>query len=166
MHQTVDNAFGLTVHAYGPTSLIRNDIALLRLSRINMTMSDLQEGDPVQYKIFGDSAYSRQSHIFSYYKFPPPFMTEAHQQWNHSMKSVRISIEWNNYGFTASLFKLFRNNDKLRLLQSGEVAKLYMVGTLLRNFHVIMYGCQTSNYFNVRLPQNFLEHYIAQTDFN
>jgi hypothetical protein len=28
-HQTVDNAFGFTVDMYGPTSLRRNDLALL-----------------------------------------------------------------------------------------------------------------------------------------
>jgi len=34
-HQTVDCAYGLTVDMYGPTSLRRNDVVLLRDSRIN-----------------------------------------------------------------------------------------------------------------------------------
>lgn len=34
-HQTVDNAFGMTEDICGPTSLRRNDLAVLRISDIN-----------------------------------------------------------------------------------------------------------------------------------
>ena len=80
------------------------------------------------------------------------------------MKSVRISIEW-NYGFTATLFKYFLHEHKLRVMKSERVTKVYIVATLFRNFYVSLYGCQTSNYFNINLLEeypNFLEKYIRQ----
>ena len=81
------------------------------------------------------------------------------------MKKVRISIEW-NYGFTATLFKYLQDYSKLKLLESPVVSKVYTVCTILRNFYAILYGCQTSNYFNLALPPDFLEAYIAQSDIN
>ena len=80
------------------------------------------------------------------------------------MKKIRISIEW-NYGFTASLFRYLGAKYKLQLLKSGDtVTKIYTVATILRNLYVILYGCQTSNYFNLRLDTDFLEKYINQED--
>jgi hypothetical protein len=78
------------------------------------------------------------------------------------MKKVRISIEW-NYGHQATLFKYLRNHSKLKLMESSTVTKVYTVTTILRNFHVCLEGGQTSNYFNLALPEDFIEHYIKQT---
>jgi len=71
-HQTVDNAYGITVDLYGPTSLRRNDLCLLRESEINDRMSQAQLNERNQFIIFGDSAYKEQSHISSYYKGQDP----------------------------------------------------------------------------------------------
>lgn len=60
-HQTVNNAYGFTVDMCGPTTLRRNDLAVLRMSNINERFRDLQLGALIQYIIFGDSAYKRQS---------------------------------------------------------------------------------------------------------
>jgi len=78
------------------------------------------------------------------------------------MKSVRISIEW-NYGYTASLFRYVANTDKLHVMGSDAVAKVYTVCTILRNIHVILRGSQSSNYFRLTFCARFLEHYIKQT---
>ena len=47
------------------------------------------------------------------------------------------------------------------------VSKIHIVATLLRNFHAILYGCQTFNYFELYIKNKveFLEKYITQTDF-
>jgi hypothetical protein len=160
-HQTVDNAYGMTVDMCGPTSLRRNDLAVLRNSDINDRMANIQEDEEMQYTIFGDSAYKRQSHLSSYFRQVDAI--KDFRRWNSAMKKVRISIEW-NYGYTASIFKYVQNEWKMKILLSEIVAKVYTVVTLLRNFLVAIYGGQTSNYFNVRLPYEFLEHYINQTD--
>ena len=42
--------------------------------------------------------------------------------------------------------------------------KIYTVCTILKNYHAILYGNQTSNYFNVSLPDGFIDYYINQED--
>ncbi len=160
-HQTVDNAFGMTVDMFGPTSLRRNDLELLRLSDINERVAAMQTGGEADHIIFGDSAYKPRSHIRSYYFAGEQGSPADYWRWNNAMKRVRISIEW-NYGYTAGLFKYLVNPEKLKVMQSARVAKIYTVATLLRNFHIACYGGQTSNYFG--LTTNFLAHYIHQTD--
>lgn len=155
-HQTINSAFGITVDIEGPATLRRNDLALLPNSDINNRVAELQANEPAvdQCVIFGDSAYSTQSHLRSYGDVG---------RWNAAMKKVRISIEW-DYGTTGSLFPYLNNKRKLQMLGSSKVAKVYSVCTLLKNCHVILYGCQTSNYFDVSLPNNFIEYYIKQID--
>lgn len=176
-HQTVDDAYGFTNALDGPTSLRRNDNALLRISDINDRMLRQQEeegdddelDDDDKYKhhfvIFGDSAYRTQSHIKSYVKIDAQDPNAYYlRKWHSAMKKTRISIEW-NYGTTGSLFKYFANHQKLKLLECNTVTKVYTVATLLRNCHAGLYGCQTSNYFNISAPSDFIEHYLSQTDF-
>ena len=165
-HQTVDNAYGLTVHCCGPTSLRRNDLTLLRISRINDQMAELQQDDNDDFGVFGDSAYKKRSHMWTYVDTDesPSDIREDCKKWNKTMKKVRISIEW-NYGYTASLFHYLLTFSKKKVLASSNVSKMYIVATILRNCHAALYGCQTSNYFDITLPEDFLEHYISQTDF-
>ena len=78
---------------------------------------------------------------------------------------MRISIEW-DYGHTASLFKYISNKRKLKVLNRDIVAKIYTVATIFRNIHTGFNGSQTSNYFGVALPLDYVEKYLSQTDFN
>ena len=78
-------------------------------------------------------------------------------------KKIRISIEW-NYATTGSLFKYIALPWKLRLVKSVNVAKVFTVCTILKNCHAILYGCQSSNYFNVSLPDGFIDYYVNQED--
>jgi hypothetical protein len=161
-HQTVDNAYGMTVDMCGPTALRRNDLALFRISDINQRMGEVQAGNPVQYVIFGDSAYKTNlTHCRSYFKIAE--LIPDYKKWNTAMKRVRISIEW-NYGYTASLFTLLQNKRKLRVMAKGDsCARCYTVCTLLRNFYSCLHGNQTAVYFNVRMPRaTALECYINQ----
>ena len=157
-HQTINNAGGFVEDMYGPTSLRRNDLILLRDSNINDRFAL-----GTALKIFGDSAYKVKSNLRSYFMLKDN--TPAMKTWNNAMKKVRISIEW-DYGATASLFKYICNDQKLKLLQDKDkVSKVYTVAILLRNFHIALYGCQTSNYFNFEIPPDMLEHYINQIDY-
>ena len=45
------------------------------------------------------------------------------------------------------------------------MSKVYTVATILRNLHIALYGCQTSNYFELDIPDDFLEKYLRQEDF-
>lgn len=70
-----------------------------------------------------------------------------------------MAIEW-NYGHTASLFKCVDHTNKLKLLASRKVHKVYTVATILRMFTVL--------YMDVRVHitladlHNFVEHYLNQ----
>lgn len=157
-HQTVDIAHGITIDIHGPMSLRRNDLTLLRESKVVDRVQAIQLGDEHQYVIFGDSAYKKQSHLTSYFK--DDTQIEEHVEWNKKLKSVRIAIEW-NYGGTAALYKYITHKEKLRVMASKTVAKVYTVATLLRNCHVMLYGCQSSNYFDLRMHDNMLSAYIT-----
>jgi hypothetical protein len=161
-HQTINDAFGICPDMEGPTSLRRNDLTLLRLSRIVDRFQEEQQGNILQYIMMGDSAYKKKSHITSYHRADE--LIEDFKAWNNAMKKVRISIEW-DYGYTASLFKYVTNKRKLQVLNGDTVSKIYTVATVFRNIHAGFYGCQTSNYFSVCLPDNYVEKYLTQTDF-
>lgn len=159
-HQTVDIAHGITIDIYGPMSLRRNDLTLLRQSDIVNRLRDLQSNNDSQYVMFGDSAYTKQSHLRSYFANDDDI--QDHILWNKRLKKVRISIEW-NYGYTAALFKYLTFEGKLKVLQSTTVSKVYIVATLLRNCHVMLYGGQSSNYFDLNMHPNILNAYLTQT---
>ncbi len=147
---------------YGPTSVRRNDLALLRQSRINARFAEEQLNEVNQYIIMGDSAYNKDSHLTSYHKLN--HMIENYIKWNKAMKHVRISIEW-NYGITGTLYKYTRSKNKFKIFNSSRVSKIYTVATLFRNFHIMCYGGQTSKYFQLEIPQGMLVNYIHQIDF-
>jgi hypothetical protein len=157
-HQTIDNAMGMTMDVYGPTSVRRNDLTLYRLSGINERIGRLSANEEYDYCVFGDSAYGVDTHFRSYIKNS---CTSLQKQWNRSMTSVRISIEW-NYMATASLWPYVGSKRKLKILQSTRISRIYITATLLRNFHSCLYGNETSKYFGYVFPEDFLETYINQ----
>ena len=55
--QTVLLACGMDFHVYGPNSVRRNDLYMLRHSKLLQLFAELQLEDPFFFKIFGDSAY-------------------------------------------------------------------------------------------------------------
>ena len=156
-HQTFDCAYGMTVDMFGPYSLRRNDLKLLRDSRLNQRMRELQVGALMQLTVYGDSIYPRLSHLRSSWR------DKNLEQWqkieNRAFTSTRISIEW-NYMVTGNLFSYVRNLDKLRLLGSYNVHRVYTVCTILRNCHVALYGSLTSQYFDLVIEDDMLEKYM------
>ena len=169
--QTVDGASGHTWDIYGPLPIRQNDLYLLResniLDRWRDTIRELPREDESipEMKIFGDSAYKYREHLFTY--FPRKHNQQCSELLNYALKAVRISIEW-NYGHTVQLFKALSKIDKLRALsgKEGTALKLYTVATLFRNFHVWLYGSQSSNYFDIQHsdPEYLLEKYINRED--
>jgi hypothetical protein len=145
-HQTVDNSLGFTIDIHGPCSLRRNDLRLFRESNINERMRNA--GDWI---IFGDSAYKDHSNCKSY--------RSGDNEFNHAMKSVRISIEW-SYMTAGSLFPYLRTKSKFQLLGSSIVSRIFIVCMILKNCHACYYGNLTMNYFNVILPDNFIHYYM------
>jgi hypothetical protein len=159
-HQTVDIAHGFTIDMYGPTSVRRNDLRLLGLSRINERMAAMQVGgEPVTG--YGDSIYPHFSHMRSCLRVGGVgALDEDEVVDNDSYKSVRISIEW-NYMNTSNLFRYLKIFNKLRVMKSTVVCKIYILCTILRNCHIALYGGISSNYFDIFLPSDMLEKYMG-----
>jgi hypothetical protein len=163
-HQTIDCALGMTVDMTGPTSFRRNELILLIESHINERLRNLcveDENDPIDYCIFGDSAYVIMSNLGTYIKKIDRELTAEEEDWNSAMKNVRLAIDW-NYMVTKTLFNYVGNEGKLKLLEREAVARIYTVATLFRNFFVACGQGQSITYFNLITPDNLLEAYIRQ----
>jgi hypothetical protein len=151
-HQTFDLAYGMTADLHGPASLRRNDLHLLARSELNQRLHDLS-----RLGAYGDSIYPHLTNILSSWRYENNTVRMIEE--NNAFKSVRISIEW-NYMVTAGLFKYLAHFEKLKVLGSDNVSKVYTVATILRNCNVTMYGSMTSNYFELEIPNNMFENYI------
>ena len=115
-------------------------------------------GEPVTG--YGDSIYPHFSHMRSCWRVGGVgALDEDEVVDNDSYKSVRISIEW-NYMNTSNLFRYLKNLNKLRVMKSTVVCKIYIVCTILRNCHIALYGGISSNYFDIVLPSDMLEKYM------
>jgi len=166
-HLTLESAHGLIIDLYGPLSLRRNDMRLLGNSRILARFSALQANRPAyrgRLGIKGDSAYPWLLDLSSYHKVSRegPALTERQKNENRVLKVIRESIEW-NYGSTAAMFKYLVNLEKLKIMKGTKTRKVYIVASILRNCHTILYGCQTSNFYNLS-KESFptLQQYLRQ----
>ena len=142
--QTVILANGMDFHVYGPNSVRRNDLYMLRHSKLLHLMEELQRGDPFFLKIFGDSAY-----------FDCDFLGIGG---GRGMASVRESVEW-TYKDVKAQWKYLDWNHVLQR-RKQPVFKIVFVCLLLRNAYVSMHGGQAAEYF-VDLPPSF-EQWVEQ----
>jgi hypothetical protein len=62
-HQTVDIAYGMTIDLFGPISFHHNDLHLLRQSRLNQCLREIQLGVEQQLILYGDNIYPALSHL-------------------------------------------------------------------------------------------------------
>ena len=83
-------------------------------------------------------------------------LTEQMELFNMSMSKVRMSVEW-IFGDVINDFKFldFKKNLKMGLSAVGE---MYVVGAILRNCLICLYGNQTVEHFDVNPPA--LEDYL------
>lgn len=152
--QTVDLPNGMNFHVWGPKSVRHNDLFMLDESRINQLLAELQTGENLQFKVYGDSAYIvvNETHIRARHygdNLSPRQILE-----NRALSSCREIIEW-DYGDVGKYWAYvnFRNALKMR---KSPVGQHYFVALLLRNAYVTMNGCNTARYFNI-FPPTFEE---------
>jgi hypothetical protein len=151
-HQTLVIAHGITVDLHGPTSLRRSDLFLLGESDIDDRLAALGP-----QKAYGDTIYPHLQRITSCSR--AQFPTDREKQEKRIFKKMRISIEW-NYGVTSQLFGYLKNLNKLRIMETDRVSKIYTVATFLRNCHVCLYGSISASYFDLEFPEDMLERYL------
>ena len=105
--------------------------------------------------IYGDPAYPLRVHLQA--PFRRGNIVQDMQDFNRSTSQVRVSVEW-LFGDIVNYFKVldFKKNLKIGLSQ---VAKMYVVGALLRNALTCVYKNMTSVYFELEPPA--LNEYFA-----
>lgn len=139
----------MNFHVWGPVSVRHNDLWTLGSSDINDMIARLQSGRAKQYVIYGDSAYSWDTHLRSRYDYgnrnTPRMVLE-----NKCMSSCRECIEW-DYGNVGNMWKFvdFKKGLKLRRMP---VSHIYLTAMLLRNAYNCFNGGLTSRYFRCQPP--------------
>ena len=127
--------------------------------RDSLLLDDLEvhaftrDGNPLC--LYGDPAYPLWVHLQS--PFKDVQLTQQMKEFNTSMSSVRVSVEW-LFGDVVRTFKCldFRQNLKIGL---SSVGKMYVVAALMENAFTCLYGNLTSKYFN--LPPPTLQNYLS-----
>ena len=131
--QTVFLPNGMDFEVWGPVSCRHNDNYTLAMSNILENLAGCQEGNALKYAIFGDSAYMDDDYLLT--------------GGGRGMSSVREPIEL-DYKDVKSLWKYLDYKHVLKI-KNQPLAKIVIVCHLLRNAMNIMYGSQTSLYFNL-----------------
>ncbi len=95
----------MNAHIWGPCSVRHNDLWTLGHSNLNDVIAGPQAGLPIQYVIYGDSAYMHldESHIRARHNYDPLTARECIEI--RSMSSLRETIEW-DYGDIGKYFPI------------------------------------------------------------
>lgn len=111
------------------------------------------DGEPMC--LYGDPAYPLRVHLQA--PFRGALMTPDMEEFNKSMSSVRVSVEW-GFGEVTRSFKCldFKSNLKLGL---SSVGKMYLVAAIIQNAMSCLYGNQTSKFFDLEAPS--IEEYFS-----
>ena len=133
---------GLVGHLYGPVEGKRNDSGYMLAS--SELLQDLQRfsNSPVTglpMCVCGDPAFPLRAHLQGPYK--GAVLTLHQQEFNKSMSSARVSVEW-VFNDIINCFKFldFKKNLKVGL---SAVGKMYIVCILMQNAHTFLYGSLT-----------------------
>ena len=84
-------------------------------------------------------------------------MTPLMEAFNHSMSTVRESVEW-LFSDIISYFKFMDFSKNLKIGLSS-VGRMYVVCAILRNALTCLFGNQTSSFFQLEPPS--LEEYFS-----
>lgn len=105
--------------------------------------------------LFGDPAYPLRVHLQA--PFKNVVLTQQMKDFNASMSSVRVSVEW-LFGDIINYFKFmdFKKNLKIGL---SPIGKMYIVCAILRNALTCLYGNSTSDFFELQPPS--LQEYFT-----
>ena len=154
-YQSIMAADGIICHLYGPVAGSRHDSYLLHTSKLVEKLPlYLKHGPQNHFVIYGDPAYGIQEHILCGFK--GSHISEVQAEFNKSMSSVRVAVEW-GFGKILMLWPMldFTNYQKLF---SSPLSVQYHVATLLTNIHTCYNGSQTSSFFEFEppTPQEYL----------
>ncbi|CAN0156318.1 unnamed protein product, partial [Discosporangium mesarthrocarpum] len=135
---------GLLCDLHGPVAGSRHDVYMLGRINLNPKVVNMPEGAPVQYVVYGDTAYPNLSHVTRGYR-QTPSIQPGQVASNWAMSVVRISTEW-SFGKLVQQFPflVYEKNPKLHLQPT---AKLYLAAAFLIDMHTCLYGSVTGRRF-------------------
>ena len=142
---------GLIANLYGPVEGRRHDSAMLAQSGLLIQLqqhSHAQNGRALC--IYGDPAYPLRNHLQAPYR-SNRFLTHAQRDFNKSMSTVRICVEW-VFGDITNYFAFMDFNKNLKIGLSP-IGKMYIVCALLHNARACLYKNITTNFFDVETPR-------------
>lgn len=134
---------------------------MLRMSGLLQSLEEhcnTATGEPLC--IYGDPAYPLRRHLQSPYRHGN--LSHDEQEFNSSMSSVRVAVEW-VFGDVTSYFAFlnFKHNLKIGL---SHVGKIYSVCALLRNALTCLHGSTTTYFFGLAPPT--LQEYFQRNNFD
>ncbi|KAJ8914165.1 hypothetical protein NQ315_016244 [Exocentrus adspersus] len=148
---------GIVVSLKGAYPGARHDAGMFRESGLYEELEEFAVFGNRNYVIYGDQGYGLRQLLIRPFTQHEVANNVNRQHFNNAMSSLRVSVEW---GFNKIIkefaFLDFKKNQKL-LLQ--EVGTMYLVGMLLTNCHICLYGSQQSSYFDIQPP--VLEIYLG-----
>ena len=149
-YQTIDMPNGMNLHVWGPISVRHNDLTSLRDSDVNQKIVDMQINEPLQWVVYGDSAYVHvpDSHILA--RHHNEVNTERQNQENRCLSACRECIEW-DYGDVGKMWSMV-DYKKVLKMQLMPVKDIYLTALILRNAYVTMNGGTAPEYFNLTPP--------------
>ncbi|KAJ8933500.1 hypothetical protein NQ314_013965 [Rhamnusium bicolor] len=145
-YQSVVTPDGITLSELGVFEGRKHDAGMFRESGFYQQLeakARLPNGN--NFVIYGDQAYGIRELLLC--PFPGHRINEDQQNFNTSMSTLRVAVEWSFSKLVAEFaFLDFKKNQKL-LLQNVEA--MYKTATILTNCHSCLYGNQTSTFFNI-----------------
>jgi len=149
--QTVSLPNGMMLHAWGPASCRHNDNFTLDESHITDILQIAQNGNALQYVIYGDSAYFSDDNIRGRHREKPGVnLTDRDKLENKMMSKCRQAIEW-DYGLMGNMWKNIKYKKGMQL-RKQKVCKMSLFCMIITNCYVCCNGSQTSHYFDCMPP--------------
>lgn len=134
----------------------RHDAGILRESNLYQELEEKVVFNDTRYVLYGDQAYGVRELLLSPYPGRPQDLPVYQQEFNNSMKILRVAVEWGFQKIVSEFaFVDLKKNQKL-LVQDLE--SIYKTAVILTNCHTCLYSNQTAYYFNVEPPT--LEQYF------
>jgi hypothetical protein len=156
-YQGVTTPDGMFLQLAGPWPGARHDQYMVRESGILSYLQELpRRADGAVYCIYADQGYSQDFGIETPYF--DGAVNAAHEGFNQSMASSRISVEW-AFGAIVQQWSSTAFTQAQQLLSNRKIAQVYIVAGVLCNLLNTLNRNNTSKYFDV--PPPILEVYMA-----
>ena len=134
---------------YGAVEGKKHDSAMLTMSNLyNQLVQYSRKANGEALCIYGNLAYQLRPHLQG--PFKNKNLTPQQADFNKSMSTVRISVEW-VFDEILNYFS-FLDYKKILKIELGAVGKMYCVCALLTNAHILLNRSMTSDFFDIEPP--------------